>query len=319
MADPDQCKDLSVGGAAQTTIVFAFDLVDKEIPKVPARILKSLESKEVQDAIKATLTKFAQSRAQSTTTVVSDKEAKELAEALAKGVGEKAGDEILEQIKKSPEYKKLAASLKDFEAAAKCSPMGVWVDKNQTTLYIVGAALLLGGSAALYITKTGGAAVDLPVGLLKGKSLNIVKVGGFSLKGQLLEFKPETRTIGAGLTLAQDLDQVKLTFKLGVIASGTEVKQVNAQAIVKADDFTITVSGAADTEKKKINLGIGLGIPGSGPLGPVNLTIGAVVTDGKVTGGQFDATMKTKYGDIGVKGQVDEKSYGGMATYSIPF
>jgi len=102
MADPDQCKNTSVGGAAQTTIVLAFDLVDKEIPKVPARILKSLESKEVQDAIKATLTKFAQSRAQSATTVVSDKEAKDLAEALAKGVGERPATKSSNRSRKVP-------------------------------------------------------------------------------------------------------------------------------------------------------------------------------------------------------------------------
>ena len=76
-------------------------------------------------------------------------------------------------------------------------------------------------------------------------------VGGFTLKGQLLEFEPKKQTLGAGLLATQKWEKVELSFKIGVIAAGEHVKEVNGQAVVKSNDFSITVDGAAKPEEKK--------------------------------------------------------------------
>ena len=55
------------------------------------------------------------------------------------------------------------SDLDDLGSALKESPVGVFFDKNRNILYVVGAALAIGGAVALYVTKTGGPAIDFPM------------------------------------------------------------------------------------------------------------------------------------------------------------
>jgi hypothetical protein len=76
---------------------------------------------------------------------------------------------------------------------------------------------------------------------------------------------------------------------------------------------------ATDTlTNKTVNLGVSLGFD-DGPLKPLKVGVGAVVTDGKVTGGTVDATMKTSAGDFGLKGQASDKQYSGLAIWAVHF
>lgn len=318
MADPAQCPKTDLGDALSQVVIVAFDLTGKEIRDLPNLLNTSLQSEPVQKAIREGLQTFALKKIASGTTTVSDDEAKELIK-LGEKVGGKIGDGVADEIKKTDEYKRLEKKLKSLETALQCSPMGVWVDHHQGLVFVVGIGVAFGSAAALYLTKTGGPVIDLPIGLLKEKPVQIFKVGGFTLKGQLLEFKPDKQLLGAGVIAIQKWDKIDLTFKIGVIAAGTDVKEVKGQAIVKSADFSITVDGDVKPEEKKINLGLGLGFTSSSLPGPLNISVGALVTDGQLTGGTLKAGMKTSVGVFGVDAKTDKNETRALATFTIPW
>jgi hypothetical protein len=165
----------------------------------------------------------------------------------------------------------------------------------------------------------GGPVVDLPIGLLKEKPFQFFKVGGFTLKGELLEFKPDKQILGAGLLATQKWEKIELSFKIGVIASGEHVKEVNGQAVVKSNDFSITVDGTAKPEEKKINLGLVLGFTSSSMPGPLKISVGAVITDGQLSGGTLKAGMKTDVGTFGLDAKTGANETRALATFSIPW
>ena len=70
--------------------------------------------------------------------------------------------------------------------------------------------------------------------------------------------------------------------------------------------------------KKTANLGLSLGFD-DGPLKPLKVGVGVVITSGKATGGTLDASMKIPMGELGVKGQVSGNAYSGLATWTYHF
>jgi hypothetical protein len=318
VGDPAQCAKTDLGDAISQVVIVAFDLAESKAKNLPQLLNDSLQSDAVQKAIREGLQTFAMKKVASGTTTVSDDETKELLKLLEK-VGGKAGDGLTDEIKKSSEYKRLEEKIKALEKTLACSPMGVWVDKNKGLVLVVGIGIAFGSAAALFLTKTGGPVVDLPIGLLKEKPFQLFKVGGFTLKGQLLEFKPDKQILGAGILATQKWEKIELSFKIGIIATGEHVKEVNGQAVVKSNEFSLSFTGAAKPEEKKINLGIGMGFTSSSLPGPLNISVGAVVTDGEVTGGTLKAGMKTKAGTFGFDGQTSGAETRGLATWSIPW
>jgi hypothetical protein len=318
MADPSQCPQTDLGDALSQVVIVAFDFAGTETKNLPALLSNSLQSESVQQAIREGMQTFAMKKVASGTTEVTDAETKELLGLLEK-VGGKVGDQISDEIKKSSQYKRLEDKIKALEKTLSCSPMGVWVDNNKGLVLVVGIGVAFGSAAALFLTKTGGPVVDLPIGLLKEKPFQLFKVGGFTMKGQLLEFKPDKQVLGAGILATQKWEKVELSFKIGIIASGEHVKEVNGQAVVKSNDFSITVNGAAKPEEKKINLGLGLGFRSSSLPGPLNISVGAVVTDGQVTGGNLQASMKTSAGTFAVNGSTSGSETRALATFTVPW
>ena len=105
---------------------------------------------------------------------------------------------------------------------------------------------------------------------------------------------------------------------MGVIAAGTTVQQVNGSVVLKSGNVSVGFNATDTLTNKTVNLGISLGFD-DGPLKPLKVGVGAGVTDGKVTGGTLDATMKTSVGDFGLKGQASDKQYSGLATWAVHF
>jgi hypothetical protein len=318
MADPSQGPQTDLGEALSQVVIVAFDLAGAQAKNLPDLLNNSLQSEPVQKAIREGLQSFAMKKVASGSSAVSDQEAKELLGLLEK-VGGKAGDQIAEEIKKSPEYKRLESKLKALEKTLATSPMGVWIDRQKGLLIVMGIGVAFGSAAALYLTKTGGPVIDLPMGLLKEKPLQIFKVGGFTLKGQLLEFKPDKQILGAGLLATQKWEKIELSFKIGVIAAGEHVQEVNGQAVVKSNDFSITITGDAKPEEKKVNLGLGLGFTSSSLPGPLNISLGAMITDGQVSGGTLKASMKAGPGTVGFEGSTSSAETRGLATFTVPW
>jgi hypothetical protein len=309
-----------LGEATTQVVVLAFDLLGQQIANLPNLLQKSLSEKPVQDAVQAALDTYMLKRMTSGAGMdaLSSKDAQDLLDGIAGSAGGKLGDAALNQIKNSPQYKKLVKAFADFQTAAKTTPMGVWIDKNSGVVYVAGIALAIAGVAVLFATKTGGTVNNAIVGQIKGKPIQVFKVGKFTLQGQLLAFQPDKQTLGAGVIATEKWQALQVSISMGIIASGTTVQQVNGSVVVKSGDVSVGFSATDTLANRTVNLGVTFGFE-NGPLKPLKVGLGAVVTDGKATGGTLDASMKTSVGDFGLKGQASDKEYSGLATWSVHF
>lgn len=323
MADPAPAPSpapvSNMDAATTQVVVLAFDLVGQTAANLPTLVERSLSDQKVQDAIESTLEAFAlKQNTAIMTNSLTPKDAHDLMSAIVTSAGGKAGDAALDQIKNSPAYKNLEKAIQDFQAAAKTTPMGVWVDKNQGILFVTGIALVVGGAAALYATKTGGSVVNAVVGQIKNKPIQVFKVGKFTLQGQMLQFQPDKRQLGMGVIATEKWQQLQVSVGFGVVATGSQVQQVSGQVIVKSGDVSVTGSATDTIATKKVELHLSLDVD-KGPMSPFKLGVGAIITDGKATGGELDASLKTGAGDFGLKATDDNREISGLATWTVHF
>ncbi len=312
--------------AAHQVIVLAFDLVDAEVSDLPGQALKALQSPPVQDAIKKTLLDFAKSKAKTGTTVVTDAEAKKLLDSLGTGVKDAASKDVIDQIKKSPEYKKLEASLNGFQKAAASSALGVWIDRNKKILYVVGAALVVGTGAVLYLTKTGGKVLNKVIDPLKGSEIEVLQIGKLKFKVGLWDFQPDARILGARVFSTAQWEKVTLELKLGLLAQGTQVQEVQGAAVVKSGPFNVTVTGDDKPQSHQVNLGLKFGYDGRIGNGKFDLSVGAMYerqNQNQQVSATLEASLKTKNATFGLQGNVGPQKgggvqYGGLFTVTIP-
>ncbi len=313
--------------AASEVIVLAFNLVDSEIPALPGQLAKALESPQVQASIKSTLLAYAKTKSgPGGVTPAAPGDSEKLLAALAAGIQGGATDSVLEQVKTTPGYKKLEASLVDFKKAAASSSLGIWVDKNKGILYVVGAVLVVGASATLYITKTGGPLVNSALGPLKGKEFEVLQVGALTIKASLWDFKPDARIFGARVSFSASWESVKVELKLGVLAKEAEIQQAQGSAMVKSGPLSLTLTGDGKPVEKKYDLGLSLGYSGSVGKGTFTLGLGAKVTgapEGASASGTLNAQYKTPGATFGLSGNIGPQKgggtqYGGLLTLEIP-
>jgi hypothetical protein len=126
------------------------------------------------------------------------------------------------------------------------------------------------------------------------------------------------RILGAGVAATEKWQQLQVSVGLGVIAAGPQVQQVNGQIVLKTKDVNIGVTASDSLATKKIGLGLSFGFH-QGALSPLKVDVGAVITDGKATGGTLDASLKTPYGDFGLKGQDENKKIQGLVNWTVHF
>jgi hypothetical protein len=310
----------SVDDAANQVVVLAFDFVGQELADLPTQLQNAMQDPKVKEAISTALTTFVSQRAAagSSTTNMSAKDAADLLKALQSAAGTPLTDAATQQIKNSPQYKKLEQAFKSFETAAKTSPMGVWIDRHSGLLIVVGLALVVGGSAALYVTKTGGATIDFAFSQVVGKPLQIFRVGTLTVSGQVLAFQPGIRTLGGGLDVTKKWDKVAVTLKVGVVAAGPQVQKVQGAVVVKTPDANVSITGTGDPSQRKYNFGVSLEVE-KGPAANLKIGVGAIVTGDKVTGGSVTGGMKTRVGDFGLSGQTDNRDVRALATWTLTF
>jgi hypothetical protein len=308
--------------AAHQVIVLAFELSDAEIPQLPGQIETALQSPAVQQAIKKTLLDFARSKAGPGGSALSSADGQKLLEALGTSAKDAASNNLLEQIKNTSEYKDLEASIENFKIAAGSSSLGVWVDKNKNILYVVGAALVVGTASVLYITKAGGPVLNAAVDPLLGKEFEVLQVGTLKIGASLWEFQPDARTFGARISAMKGWQKVTLDFKLGILAKGSEVQQVEGAAVVKSGPFSVTLTGDGKPQVHQVSLGLKLGYDGVIGNGKFNIGVGAMYQDNALSG-TLGASYQTKSATIGLKGNVGPQKgggtqYGGLLTLTIP-
>jgi len=225
MAEPEdkQCRPLLK--STSDLVVLSFEVAGKEAERLPARISEALRSEDVQKAIKAALDKEAQKliEAQESGKAADPKQGEAVLTNLGEAAFNAVSADVRKQIEHAPQVKRLQKDAKQVLEDFKCSPVGVWVNENQTFIYIVGAVLALGGGAALYYTKSG----DFVAKFVEGKGKTI-QLGKIEISGKLTKFQPSTRTVGASVGLSGKWKALNADFTL----SGTAV---GSQGTVSAD------------------------------------------------------------------------------------
>ncbi len=309
----------TAGEASTELVVLAFDLAKNEIPELPKVLQSVLNSEDVKLGIQQAMNEFYLTRLAEGKPVGTDmgsKDAIELFQAVLKQSGGDVGDGVLKQVKATPQFKKLEAALKDFESALKTSPLGVFVDKNKGIVYVTGIALVVGGAAALFVTKTKSKVTDLAVGQLKGKPIPIFKVGNFSLKGSLLAFQPERRQLGVGFTGTEKLGAVEVSLTVGVIASTAGVQQVNGAVVVKSDQWSVKFTATETLPQRKTDLHLTLDFDKM-KLQP-KLGLGMITQSDKPLGFSAEGSIRPLPGvDLGLKGSKEGKNISGLLMLSI--
>lgn len=256
MGEPAKCTgDLET---VDRTTVLAIQLVGK-VPQI-VDWEKVLNSKEVKDAVESTLKEQAESYIKNTPTSFSEADGKKLLGDLAQKSLKAAGQNIAEQVKKSPEYKRLEKSAERLAEALKCSQVGVWFDKNKTILYIIAAGVGIGGAAALYVARTGDEVADVAT-FLAGKQLFKGKViGDLELTVGVPTFKPSTREITLDLEASKKWDKVSVNFKVTAQAIDTDVKLAGSTEFVfPGSRYTLKLDGVYDprnTQRAPVQLGL---------------------------------------------------------------
>jgi hypothetical protein len=308
--------------AAHQVIVLAFDLADAEVQRLPNQVIVALQSPLVQASIKKTLLDFASTKSKTGNTVVSDDEAAKLVASLGSGIKDAGSQELIAQIRKTPEFRRLEASVDAFKKAAESSTLGVWVDRNKKLLYVVGAALVVGTAGVLYVTKTGGQLVNTAVDPLKGREFEVLQIGHLTLKAGLWDFRPDARVLGARVFATTEWEKVTVDLKLGVLAEGTQIQQAEGEAVVKSKGFSVSVMGTAKPVVQQVNLGLKFGYDGRVGNGKFNIAVGAMYQDEQLSG-TVGASYKLKDMTFGLEGKAGPQKgggvqYGGLLTMTIP-
>lgn len=234
MAEPKQCT--SLGKATSRTVALAFDLTGTTIVDSPSMLKKILEDKTFQtavaDALKKTGQEIMKEQAKGKPVAATDA-LKKFGSAAGKAAASKGSGLAAKQVKASPEFKRLEASLKELGCAFDKTPVGAFVNKNKTLLIIVGAVGALGGAVGLYYTKSGDFVGENAAKLLSG--MEIKKIGAVTLKANKVEFKPSERKVAVELGAAGKWDTVKASFALGAAFKKDQLSGVNGKGNVVVD------------------------------------------------------------------------------------
>jgi hypothetical protein len=309
MPDPQDSKTPTLSDAAHDVFAFAIEFPAGEIPLVPAQIGALLKSDAVKEKLQSTLLDYAMEKTKKG--VIFDQSDPKLGLAILNGLGPVAEKQILEEIKKGLPARRVTTAFNDFVRALKNTPMGVWVDKEKNLLIVVGVVLAVGGTAALFYTRTDSDIINFPISQIKGKAIPLWSPGSLKLSGSLIEFQPAQRKLGLEIIGEQKWQKLDLTLKLGVVASEPAATQGDGHALVTSKEFT--------SLQTKYSLGVELKLTDTALPGPFSLGLHAAITNDKFSSGDMTAKLKLPSFDVGLKAQTDAKSYTGLLTISGSF
>jgi hypothetical protein len=289
--------------ATSEVVELSFELLGAEFSMLPEHLPRAINSPQVQAAIKKTLLDFAKTRQTKVDTVVSGAEADKFIRKLAEDSGKAVLDSMGQQVAKTTAYKNLEASLKNFQSAASSTSIGVWVSENGTLLKVVGAMLIVGTGTALYVTKTGGAMLNTALSPVEGKQFEVLTIGALKFNAGLWDFQPDARVLGARVGMSAKWRKVEIDLKVGVLAEGPLIQQVEGAAVIKSGDIKLNLTAGAKPQTNIVNLGLRVDYQLNDK---VNIGVGAF--------------YKVPEAEKGHQGYFDDRAqYGGMATITISF
>jgi hypothetical protein len=192
----DLCPSLP--GSAVRTIVLAFDLAGYEVKNAPAQILRVLETKPVQEAVRDAMNEDAKAFLElqrKGLPISASQAASQLGTSVGKALLKTGGDELKLAIQSTPAYRKLELGARELQCAYEKSVIGVWVDENKTQLIIIASGVVLGAMTAMYLTNTGDTPADWATQLAKDKIKTTI-LGKVEVGLSEIKFVPSKREIG---------------------------------------------------------------------------------------------------------------------------
>jgi hypothetical protein len=267
MADNNQCTD--VFDATSELVVLGVQVADKTIKDLPTIVAKALDSEEFRNKVRDALDAFAKKQMASTWSFspidpkaqqpIDPKAfARQLVDEGAMGLVQDA----IKQVQQSAQYKQLEDQAKKVAAALKCSPVGVWVDKHSGWVYVVALGVVIGGAAALYVTRTGDTVTKPLSNAFGTKPISFKVLGKLEMGVSGLKFLPEEHQIEAKPFASLQWDKVQLRLDVAVKAVNQHVSVTPTGTVVLPldKDVTLKATGSYDSDKKQGNVGVGVDI-----------------------------------------------------------
>jgi hypothetical protein len=218
----------NVLGTASDVIVLGIEIIPGTVENLPSLVSKALESGAIQKALQNVLEQQAKSLQREAVMVSgphgsylvarkTGKDAMAPLEAIGKSVGKGAEAQLKREFEATREVRDLKKRASDLECSVKKSPVGIWLDENKSTLYIVAAGLGLAGAAAMYATRTGDTATELLLDVLP-TPFKFKPVGSLEIGLGVAKFKPSTRHIDLKTFAVADWKPIKAKLELRGVA-----------------------------------------------------------------------------------------------------
>lgn len=323
MSGPQQCTDINK--AVEETVLMGIKFVGETGQNMDDTIAKALQSDAVQAEIRKTLDEIARAKVDSMPMTFSGQDAKKFATSLAERSFTAVRNEVWAYTLKSPQYLRLKKSAEKVVDALRCSPTGVWYDKNKRLIYILAAGVVLSGAVGMYITRLGDEITSPLSDLLAGKLATVRPIGSLELSAGTIKFEPSKRAFQVELGAAADIKQVKVELMLTGQAIDADLQIASARGRVvipmgKVNTRYEIAYDPDDTRHAPVQLGLGVEF-GSGRL-KLDLSGQLYFRDNRPTGGSIAAGVKGTHGNIPFSARAEGRSemfYGSalMGTYTM--
>jgi hypothetical protein len=267
MSNSGKCADFP--GAAQDALVLGIKFAGDIAKDIDALLIDALKSEEVQNEIRKALQEHARDRVQNTPVTFSGEEAKKLAIALISKSAAAVGQDVFNQVKKSPQYLRLKKSAEGVVDALRCSPTGIWFDQNKKTIYILAAGLVLAGAVGMYVTRAGDSVTEPFTKLMENRKFISKPIGSIEVSAGGFRFVPSKREFQMELSVSADFKQIRTEITLAGHALDTSVNVASAggRIIIPFGKAVTRFESSYDPKNMKIapvQLGLGIEFTHSG-------------------------------------------------------
>jgi hypothetical protein len=263
-----ECRDLK--GSAVHSVVLAIRLVGATASNreqlVAGILADSKVTKALHEAFLQQANHLTQARLTGKTPDAS------VAKALLQPLANAAGPAALREVRNQPEYQEAERGLRDLKCAFDATPVGVFIDENQTVLIIAGVVLGAAGAVTMYHARAG----DVPARALTeitNRAASSIDIGQVKLGISGVEFKPSTQSVKG--TARLELGSLKLHGVKTAFELKSAVEAGKLQALSVSD--TVVVPLAPSTQLKAR---AGVGVMDMRPTYDLALTVKHSPTSG---------------------------------------
>ena len=160
------------------------------------------------------------------------------------------GEAVKISVMSNPRLTLIKQEAEAFKQAFECSPTGIWIDENQTTVIVVGVLGVIGGVAYMYKYRSGDALASLSKDLLQ----KTWKVGSVDLGTKVTKFKPSKREFGLEVSANTKWRQFKADFAMNFLVEEKKFTFSTASSVTVAlsTDKTLSLGMTQKTDNSGV-------------------------------------------------------------------